>query len=104
MPITIGTYTFAGPYHLRDTNYLGDTSGVYAILCGNRNNYEMIDIEESSGIRKRVKRHEREDCWNENCTNNLYVAVHYTHRVRQAGRMQIEQELREKFQPPCGKR
>ena len=102
MGIKIGDYTFEGPY--ASTNSIEDRSGVYAILCNSGNKNTVVDIGESATVKSRVATHDRRSCWSRNCTGNLRVAVLYTPNKQQSGRMEIEQELRDQFDPPCGKR
>lgn len=102
MSITIGQYTFEGPY--ANTDSLQDRSGIYAILCHSDNAYSLVDVGESATVKSRVDTHDRKDCWSRNCTGTLNVAVLYTPDAQQSGRMQIEQEIRDQYGPPCGKR
>lgn len=103
MSIPIGRYTFDGPYS--STSQLQDRSGIYAVLTSsNGQNFTVIDVGESATIKSRIESHDREDCWVRNRSGSLYWAVLYTPGQQQAGRMQIEQELRKLFQPVCGVR
>lgn len=102
MSIDIGRYTFDGPY--TNTNSLEDRSGVYAILCSSDQNYSLIDVGESATVKTRVESHDRKDCWTRYCYKTLSVAVYYTPHLQQTGRMEIEQEIRKEFNPPCGQR
>lgn len=102
MGVNIGTYDFEGPYYAK--GYLEDRSGVYAILCKINDKYKILDIGESSAVRTRVENHDREDCWESHCGGTIMYAVYYTPNKQQAGRMEIEQELRKQFNPPCGDR
>lgn len=104
LSIKIGDYTFEGPYDsIAD---LEDKSGIYAILCKNTDNkYNVVDIGESSKVKTRVGTHDRKECWSKYCSNtNIYCAVYYTPYKEQPGRKEIEQELRNTFDPPCGDR
>ena len=101
MGIKIGRYTFDGPYDSPEP--LEDKSGVYAVLCLKSDGYYMIDIGESHEPKTRIKTHERKDCWIQNCDGKLRYAVYYTPHLQQPGRMEIEQELRDRYNPPCGK-
>ena len=99
MSIKIGDYTFNGPYS--DTVYLENKSGVYVILCLKNNEYTVIDIGESAEVKTRIEQHDRKQCWSNNCNGEIFVAVLYTPNQQQHGRMEIEQELRNKYNPPC---
>ena len=101
MTIRIGKYSFNGPYLM--TSSLQDRSGVYAIECKRDNKYYLLDVGESHAVRSRVENHERQDCWKRNCKNGtIAYAVYYTPNLHQAGRKEIEQEIRNKYHPPCG--
>lgn len=103
MSIPIGKYEFEGPY--RDTASLEDRSGVYAILDQRENNrYGLLDVGESSNVKTRVETHDRKGCWERNKKGTIHYAVHYTPGLRQDGRMAIEQEIRDQYNPPCGER
>ena len=104
MSINISNYNFDGPYS--DTDQLEDKSGVYVILCLNLNNnkYAVIDIGESAEVKTRIESHDRKQCWSNNCNGEILVAVLYTLNQQQHGRMLIEQELREQYNPVCGER
>lgn len=102
MAINIGNYSFEGPYTL--VSSLEDRSGVYVILCRTNSAYNVIDIGESATVRSRVENHDRANCWNRNCRGQLEYAVFYTLNRQQAGRKEIEQELRNTYKPPCGER
>lgn len=103
MSITIGKYSFEGPYG--STNSLQDRSGVYAILDKRVDGkYYIVDVGESSQVKTRVENHDRKDCWQRNCRGTLHVAVLYTPNLQQPGRSEIEQEIRHQYNPPCGER
>jgi excinuclease UvrABC nuclease subunit len=101
MSITVGNYSFEGPY--TDTSKLEDSSGVYAIHCLRDSKYYLIDVGESASVKNRVESHDRQVCWKRECKKTLTVSVLYTPNKQQTGRMEIEQELRKQYDPPCGK-
>ena len=101
MSINVGRYTFEGPYTITDK--LEDRSGVYAIHCYKDNKYYLIDVGESASVKTRVENHDRKNCWERNCSGTLAVSVYYTPNLQQVGRIQIEQEIRTQYDPPCGK-
>ena len=102
MAITVGNYSFEGPY--TSTERLEDKSGVYAIHCKVGDNYYLIDIGESSGVKTRIENHDRKECWTKNCNGILTVSVYYTPNLQQFGRKLVEQELRNLYNPVCGER
>ncbi|MDD5360779.1 MAG: hypothetical protein PHN88_01500 [Ignavibacteria bacterium] len=101
MSISVGNYSFEGPYTTTDS--LDDKSGIYAIHCKIYDKYYLIDVGESSQVKSRVANHDRKDCWTKNCKGTLTVSVYYTPNLQQAGRRLIEQELRSLYDPICGK-
>jgi hypothetical protein len=101
MSIIVGNYSFEGPY--TSTEKLENKSGIYAIHCLIDGKYYLIDVGESSEVRNRIENHDRRECWIKNCKGTLTVSVYYTPGLQQTGRMNIEQTLRQQFQPICGK-
>jgi len=101
LSITIGRYAFEGPY--TSTGYLEDKSGVYAILSSKSGSNSLIDVGESATVKTRVESHDRSDCWRRNSNGRqLAYAVLYTPNLQEAGRRQIEQEIRNQYRIPCG--
>lgn len=101
MSITIGNYSFEGPFG--NTADLRNNSGVYAILSRrtNADRYTVIDVGEAGWIQDRVVNHDRHDQWGRNNHGTLAVAALY---CDEAARMRIERELRAQFNPVCGVR
>ena len=100
MGITIGSYSFDGPFS--SFADLQRRSGVYAILGPNGSGgRKIVDIGESGDLRTRVESHDREDCWNRQTSRNWSVAAYY---CDEPTRMRIETALRKQYDPPCGKR
>ncbi len=95
-------YFFEGPYD--NTNHLEDRSGVYFIVCLVNGEYYPIDVGESKNVKSRIENHDRADCWSKNCKGKLMVAVYYTPNKQQQGRMEVEQDIRCKYNFPCGDR
>lgn len=95
-------YDFEGPYS--DTNSLEDRSGVYVILdYRDDGKHYVLDVGESAQVRTRVENHDRQECWYRNKKGSIYFVVYYTPSLQQPGRMAIEQEIRDKYNPPCGR-
>lgn len=99
MSVNLGTYVFET---YESTALLQDKSGIYAILCLSDEKYRVIDVGESSQVKTRIEGHDREACWKKHCKGMIIYAVHYTPFVQQAGRREIEQELRKMYRPVCG--
>lgn len=96
----ISKYTFAGPFY--STGVLKDKSGVYAIFCLSKKKYELIDVGESAKVKIRVENHERSGCWEDNCDGMLVYAVYYTQHGKKPTRMEIESDIRNCNDIPCG--
>lgn len=102
MSIELAGYKFRGPY--TSTDNLEDRAGVYAILCPTaQNRYKVIDVGESHEVKTRVETHDRKGCWERHCSSTIKYAVYYTPHMQQPGRKEIEQEIRNRYDPPCGK-
>lgn len=99
MSIKLGKYSFTGP--IASIDKLHDWSGIYAVVCKEDTEYFLIDVGESSKLRTRIENHDKKDCWTKNCKGQMSIFVHYTPFLEQPGRMLIEQELRELFDPDC---
>ncbi len=96
--IQIGNHQFEGPF--ASTDRLQDRSGVYAILDRrNDGKYYVIDCGESQAVKTRVENHDRRTCWIRNSAGTLTAAVCYTPNLQQAGRMQVEQAIRQQCDP-----
>jgi len=104
MSLTIVGQTFEGPY--ASTSSLEDRSGVYVIVTrrNSSENYAVVDVGESATVKTRVSNHERSSCWNKNNLGELVVSVCYTPNLGQSGRKDIEQKIRNKYNPSCGER
>ena len=97
-------YTAEGPYTDRDS--LKDNSGVYVILTrpDAASKWTVIDVGESATVKKRVEDHERKDCWTRHSKGVIGYSPYYMPHKQQSGRMEVEQEIRDEYNPPCGKR
>lgn len=94
-------YQFDGAYTSPDS--LQSRSGVYVIWCKYGDNWTVLDVGESADVRERVGNHERAGCWSRNCLGTIYYSATYTPNLQQAGRVQIEQRIRNLTNPPCGR-
>jgi len=101
MTINIGKYTFNGPFS--DSSKLSPNSGVYAIHCKRNDKYYLIDVGESHDVKDRVEKHDRKACWTKECKDTLTYSEFLTPNKQQSGRKKIEKEIRDQYNPPCGK-
>jgi len=102
LTITVGDHTFNGPYE--NPERLSPRAGIYAIHDRRENRYIIIDVGETHDIRDRVSRHERRPCWERESTGTLTYSELLTPNLRQSGRKEIEQQIRERYHVLCGER
>lgn len=96
MSIKISGYNFEGPYESTDNLY--ESSGVYVILFINGSGqYVPVDVGGSDGIKTRVAKHDRKDCWKKHSQGRIFVAVFYT-----INWVDLEKFIRNQFNCPCG--
>jgi hypothetical protein len=101
MSITIGNLSFDGPF--AGASQLLPRSGVYAILGrgATGGNWIVVDVGESGDVKARVENHDRKPHWQGNGHATLGVAAFYCDA---ATRTQVEQALRQQYNPACGDR
>jgi hypothetical protein len=101
MGVTIGNHSFDGPF--TGTSQLLPRSGVYAILGrgATGGNWIVVDVGESGDVKSRVETHDRKTQWQGCGHATLAVAALYCNG---ATRMQVEQALRQQYNPACGDR
>ena len=100
MTLKVADYSFEGPYASADD--LEDRSGVYVVVDSTAGEYRLIDCGESATVKTRIATHDRADCWERNRSGTLMFAVRYTPNLQQAGRREIESEIRDAYDFPCG--
>lgn len=104
--IPILNYTFEGPF--TNPALLRNLSGVYvildsAVIIDNRGiaRYPIIDAGQSGDVKWRVTdNHPRESCWYRQSRGGLLYTALYTD---ENSRIVIERQIRNAFNPPCGK-
>ena len=102
MSIEIGNYSFEGYYS--SPTYLEDEPGLYAIFCRIYEKDVLLDVGESANVKSRVEDNEKSSCWRRNCPSALGYAVLYTPKLNEKKRMKIEDEIRDQYNPVCGRR
>lgn len=95
-------YNFEGPYS--NPGSLEDRSGVYAILCEKNGKWYLIDVGESSVVRTRVETHDRKTCWERNCSGIIKYAAYYIEHGKKPSRLEVEQDIRDNYNIPCGEK
>ena len=102
MSITIGWFSFDGPY---DTlAEIKEIPGVFTILSQEEDRkFMMLDIGEGESVRSVIENHPNSKCWRENCWAKLHYAVFYTMNATRRERVKIATEIRLQYTMPCGK-
>ena len=59
---------------------------------------------ESSEVKTRVENHDRKECWEKNCSGTIKYAAHYIENGQKSSRVEVEQDIRDNYDIPCGKR
>lgn len=102
MSIEIGKYSFEGYYS--SPALFNEEPGIYAIFCRNYEKDILIDTGEADNIRLKVENNERSNCWRRTCASALGYAVLYTPDLVEKERIEIEEEIRDQYNPVCGRK
>lgn len=94
--INILGYEFSGPYSI-DGDF-NKVAGIY-IITSDSNAQHKIDIGETENLGERIPNHERRNCWTRH--NGVYLWFHFEND--ETSRLKKEKELRDHFDPICGK-
>ncbi|RJO61004.1 hypothetical protein C4544_03960 [candidate division WS5 bacterium] len=104
--VKIGDRTFSC-VKLSEANFK-DIAAVYVILCVEKGgSWTVLDVGQSGEVGTRINSHDRQSCWESNCTNkNIWVCVYPmpSSQYSKDDRTQFESFLRKKYNPPCGER
>jgi len=100
LTVKIGDYDFDGPF--KSTDSIDDKSGIYAVLHYKEGKCYLLDIGESSKMKKRIEEHDRKE-WEKNSKGEIEYSVYYTPKLKKNGRKEIEAKIRDTYRPPCGK-
>ena len=99
MAIMIGAFEFEGPFS--DAANLKDEPGLYAILCENRGEMELVELDEAGCLKHCLDADEYTSnfrFWQETSNSNLLAAVHYTPHLSREQRRSMKMRLLEEFQ------
>lgn len=99
MAVKIGDYTFGGPF--KSTDSIENKSGLYAVLNHKDGKLYLLDIGESSEIKKGIDEHDRQE-WEKNSDGAIEYSVYYTPELNEDDRKKIEEKIRATYRPPCG--
>lgn len=94
MSILIGALEFLGP--ITDIDLLSDISGIYALLCENDGEYELIELGDCDYVREQVQAHPERKRFAEDGLD-VAVAVHYTADLIAEERKELRQVLDSEF-------
>ncbi len=100
MTVKIGAFAFDGPF--KSTDSIEDKSGIYAVLHYKEGKCYLLDIGESSRMKKEIEENDRKE-WEKNSKGVIEYSVFYTPKLRKNDRKEIEAEIRATYMPPCGK-
>ena len=101
MVIKIKKHKFDEP--CKNKENLKPQSGVYVVLSRKnaKEKWKIIDVGETDDVKKRMGNHDRKSCWKRKKCGELYYTAHYTDEQE---RVKIEQKIRDKCYPPCGRK
>jgi len=64
----------------------------------------LIDVGESSKVKTRIETHDRKDCWEKNCNVTVKYVVYYIEHGKKSSRVDVEQDIRDSYNIPCGEK
>ena len=99
MTVKIGDYDFDGPFSSTDS--IENKSGIYAILHYKEGKCYLLDIGESSRIKKEIEERDRKE-WEKNSNGVIEYSVIYTPKLWKDDRKEIETKIRATYMPPYG--
>jgi hypothetical protein len=100
LTVKIGDYAFDGPFESTDS--IENKSGIYAVLHYKEGKCYLLDVAESSRMKKEIEEHDRKE-WEKNSKSAIEYSVYYTPRLRKDDRKEIATKIRAAYMPPCGK-
>ena len=99
-------------HSLSNVDEFDERSGVYVILgrpVGNETSdktvsyndeeWRVLDVGESGNISSRLKNHDREECWKDECSTISVAAIYVD---GSDARTDMQDKLRGHYNPPCG--
>jgi len=79
-----------------DPAKLESGSGGYVIWCKSGAVWTVLDIGESDDEKEHVLKHQQRDIWSRSCCGAVHYSAIYTPDLRQSGRKEIEQDIRQR--------
>lgn len=99
MGIVIGPIEFEGPY--ADAADLREEPGLYAILCRNKGEFELVELDEAHCVRHCLDADEYTSnirFFQETSDSNVVAAVHYTPELSKEQRRSMKMRLLKEFE------
>lgn len=109
MAMKISYNDFEGPFLIdsNETNILSGRAAVYAILRKSSDNkYYLVDVGESGEIEMNLANHDRRACWDKKCGGSPLIYLCYmpsSEGYKAADRRALERNIREEYNPVCGR-
>ena len=102
MTITIGRYSFKGPFSTNQD--LEDKEGIYIIACNYKDKLFPMSIGESENVKNTLKHHDdRKQSWQKYCKGKIELWVDYTPNLQQNGRQLIVREILREYRNVCNR-
>jgi len=106
VPVTIEGKNFQC-VRLADADF-NNIAAIYVIICvAKDSSWTVLDVGQSGELGDRIDNHDRRQCWLNNCPNkNVWVCIYPmpSKDYSKQDRLDLERELRDELNPPCGKR
>lgn len=100
IPFRVSGYTFEGPFE--DAEDVPSVSGVYVVMDRQvGDSYKLLDCGLSDDMRKRLRNHDRSDCWKEHANGQIVFGIH-RYRSKSFCRWLTERVIRATHSLPCG--
>lgn len=94
----IGGYNFSGPYDPK-RGFTRQTKAVYAIIDGKSS---VIDVGQTDDLNNRFPNHPRQSCWEIHAVGGFALYIFQESQEQQ--RLLIENAIRSRYNPLCGKK
>lgn len=95
MTVLIGSWEFEGPFN--KTDELRAEPGLCAILHTEKENIELVDMEETESVRKFMEKHQKYHFSDRMPTDNFSVAVYYCSDLTSSLRQGLIDEVMKEF-------
>lgn len=100
MGFSLGSYEFQGLFNTIEQ--IKNKAGVFAVICGENNEYIIIDIGQADDVKIELEIRSKKNSWIEFCKAKIFFACHYTENQELKDREKIENEIRQEYLPLLG--